>query len=98
MCGYSNTKWTFTRGLPVRRRWPELRPAAALALPFVAGIVATRGLTHTLHTFHWPDEHVFHLPAILRFAHQLPGVDLGHYDVPQTPLFHLTFALYGKVV
>jgi 4-amino-4-deoxy-L-arabinose transferase-like glycosyltransferase len=70
----------------------------ALALPFLAGIAALKGLTVEIDTFHGSDARVYHLPTILQFGRQLPGVDLEHYPAAQTPLFHLLFALYGKVV
>jgi 4-amino-4-deoxy-L-arabinose transferase-like glycosyltransferase len=69
-----------------------------LALPFLAGIAALKGLTVEIDTFHGSDARAYHLPTILQFRHQLPGVDLEHYPAAQTPLFHLLFALYGKVV
>jgi 4-amino-4-deoxy-L-arabinose transferase-like glycosyltransferase len=69
-----------------------------LTLPFLAGIAALKGLTVEIDTFHGSDARVYHLPTILQFRHQLPGVDLEHYPAAQTPLFHLLFALYGKVV
>jgi hypothetical protein len=69
-----------------------------LALPFLAGIAALKGLTVEIDTFHGSDARVYHLPTILQFAGQLPGVDLEHYPAAQTPLFHLVFALWGKLV
>jgi len=74
------------------------RAAALLALPFLAGVVALRGLTRLMPTFHAGDEANYHLPTIVRFAHQLPGVDLVHYPAAQTPLFHLLVAVWGKAV
>jgi 4-amino-4-deoxy-L-arabinose transferase-like glycosyltransferase len=78
-----------------RPRW--LYPLL-LALPFLAGIAALRGLTVEIDTFHGSDARVYHLPTIHQFADQLPGVHLGRYPAAQTPLYHLTFALAGKVV
>src|SRR4051794_15870011 len=69
-----------------------------LAVPFLVGIAALRGLTVEIPTFHGSDARVYHLPTILQFRHQLPGVSLHSYPAAQTPLFHLMFALYGKVV
>src|SRR2546423_412123 len=69
-----------------------------LALPFLVGIAALRGLTVEIDTFHGSDARVYHLPTILQFRHQLPGVNLHHYPAAQTPLFHLLFALWGKIV
>ena len=51
-----------------------------------------------IDTFHGSDARVYHLPTILQFGGQLPGVDLKHYPAAQTPLFHLLFALWGKLV
>jgi dolichyl-phosphate-mannose-protein mannosyltransferase len=62
------------------------------------GIAALRGLTVEIQTFHGSDARVYHLPTILQFRDQLPGVSLHGYPAAQTPLFHLIFALYGKVV
>jgi hypothetical protein len=73
--------------------WPLL-----LAVPFLVGIAALRGLTVEIHTFHGSDARVYHLPTILQFRDQLPGVSLHSYPAAQTPLFHLVFALWGKVV
>src|SRR3954451_6453021 len=69
-----------------------------LALPFLVGIAVLKGLTVEIDTFHGSDARVYHLPTILQFARQLPGVDLEHYPAAQTPLFHLLFAVWGKVV
>src|SRR4051812_46285669 len=69
-----------------------------LAVPFLVGIAALRGVTVEIQTFHGSDARVYHLPTILQFRHQLPGVSLHTYPAAQTPLFHLLFALYGKVV
>lgn len=71
---------------------------ALLALPFLAGIAVLKGLTVEIDTFHGSDARVYHLPTILQFAHQLPGVNLRHYPAAQTPLFHLVFAVWGKLV
>lgn len=76
-------------------RW---RAALLLALPFLAGTIALRGLTRTMPTFHAGDEVDYHLPTIAKFAHELPGVDLVHYPAAQTPLFHLLVAAWGEVV
>jgi hypothetical protein len=72
-------------------------PVALLALPFLAAIVALRGLTRAIDTFHGTDESVYHLPTILQFARDLPTPDLIHYTPAQTPLFHLLFAVLTKV-
>lgn len=69
-----------------------------LALPFVVGIAALRGLTVALPIFHGSDELVYQLPTIRQFAAQLPFPDLGHYVAAQTPLFHLLLAYLGKAI
>jgi hypothetical protein len=81
----------------MRDRSPWLHPLL-LAIPFIAGIAALRGLTVEIDTFHGSDARVYHLPTIHQFADQLPGVRLGRYPAAQTPLYHLLFALAGKVV
>ncbi len=68
---------------------------ALLALPFLVGIVLLKGLTVEIHTFHGNDATLYHLPTILKFSH---GIDLERYPAAQTPLFHLLFAGWGKIV
>lgn len=79
----------------VLTRW---QVAALLALPYLVTVAVLRGLTRAMPTFHGGDERNYHLPTILRFARELPGVDLVHYPAAQTPLFHLLVAAWGKVV
>jgi 4-amino-4-deoxy-L-arabinose transferase-like glycosyltransferase len=74
------------------------RAATLLALPFLAGVLALRGLTRTMPTFHAGDERTYHLPTIAQFADQLPTPDLVHYPAAQTPLFHLLVAAWGELV
>ena len=81
------------RALP--DRW---RAAVLLALPFLAGVIALRGLTRTMPTFHAGDELSYHLPTIGKFAHELWTPDLVHYPAAQTPLFHLLIAAWSRVV
>jgi len=81
------------RALP--DRW---RAAALLALPFLAGVIGLRGLTHVMPTFHAGDEIAYHLPTIEQFAGQLWSPDLVHYPAAQTPLFHLLVAAWSQVV
>src|SRR5579884_995732 len=76
----------------VGRGWPYL----LLAVPFLIGIAALRGLTVALAIFHGSDERVYHYPTILRFSHQLPLPHLHSYPAAQTPLFHLLMAYVGK--
>jgi 4-amino-4-deoxy-L-arabinose transferase-like glycosyltransferase len=66
-----------------------------LALPFLAGIALLKGLTVEIDTFHGSDAGTYHLPTILQFAEHL---DFGSYPAAQTPLYHVLFAGYGKVV
>jgi hypothetical protein len=66
-----------------------------LALPFVAGVAALQGLTVEIDTFHGSDVRIYHLPTIEQFSERL---DLGDYPAAQTPLFHLLFAAWGKLV
>jgi hypothetical protein len=68
---------------------------ALLALPFLVGIALLKGLTVEIHTFHGSDARLYHLPTILQFADHL---DLGRYPAAQTPLYHLLFAGWGKLV
>ena len=80
------------------RRVPRGAVAGVLALPFLIGIAALRGLTVALPIFHSDDEFNYHLPTIRLFARQLPSPDLVHYHAAQTPLFHLLMAVAGTVV
>jgi len=66
-----------------------------LALPFLAGIAVLKGLTVEIDTFHGSDARLYHLPTIRHFAESL---DLERYPAAQTPLFHLLFAGWGKLV
>jgi hypothetical protein len=90
-----------TRGR-VGARWRQLpsrwQAAVLLALPFLAGVVALRGLTKTMPTFHAGDEIAYHLPTIQLFAGQLWTPDLVDYPAAQTPLFHLLIAIWSRVV
>jgi 4-amino-4-deoxy-L-arabinose transferase-like glycosyltransferase len=68
---------------------------ALLALPFLAGIALLHGLTVEVHTFHGSDARLYHLPTILQFADHL---GFERYPAAQTPLYHLLFAGWGKLV
>jgi hypothetical protein len=87
---------------PLAGRWRSLpsrwQAAALLALPFLAGVIGLRGLTHVMPTFHAGDEIAYHLPTIEQFARQLWSPDLVHYPAAQTPLFHLLVAAWSRVV
>jgi len=69
-----------------------------LAVPYLVGVAALRGLTVALPIFHGGDELNYHYPTILRFARELPFPNLVHYRAAQTPLFHLVLAYVGKVI
>jgi 4-amino-4-deoxy-L-arabinose transferase-like glycosyltransferase len=69
-----------------------------LAIPFLVGIAALRGLTVALPIFHGSDEAVYQYPTILRFSHELPFPNLHIYGAAQTPLFHLVMAYAGKLI
>ena len=73
----------------------RLAAPVLLALPFVAGLAVLKGLTVEIDTFHGTDARLYHLPTIRHFAESL---DLERYPAAQTPLFHLLFAGWGKVV
>jgi hypothetical protein len=68
---------------------------ALLALPFLAGIAALKGLTVEIDTFHASDARVYHLPTIEHFAERL---EFDSYPAAQTPLYHLLFAAWGELV
>jgi hypothetical protein len=68
---------------------------ALLALPFLAGIAALKGLTVDIDTFHGSDARIYHLPTIEHFSQRL---EFESYPAAQTPLFHLLFAAWGEVV
>lgn len=76
-------------------RAPRCTYPLLLALPFLAGIALLKGLTVEIDTFHGSDAGVYHLPTILQFAKHL---DFDSYPAAQTPLYHVLFAGYGKVV
>ncbi len=72
-------------------------PLAAIAVPFLVGIAALRGLTVALPMFHGSDEFNYHYPTILRFSRELPFPDLANYNAAQTPLFHVLMAYVGQL-
>lgn len=74
------------------------RAAVLLALPFLVGVAALRGLTDVMPTFHAGDELTYHLPTIAKFAQELWTPDLVNYPAAQTPLFHLLAAAWGELV
>jgi len=80
------------------RKLEGRRAAVLLALPFLAGVLALRGLTQVMPTFHAGDEVAYHLPTIEQFARQLWSPDLVHYPAAQTPLYHLLIAAWSRVV
>jgi hypothetical protein len=66
-----------------------------LAAPFVVGVAVLKGLTVEIDTFHGSDARVYHLPTIEHFADRL---EFDRYPAAQSPLYHLLFAAWGKVV
>lgn len=86
-------RWRLRASVPARAH-----AAALLAIPYLLAIVALRGLTQQMPTYHAGDETTYHLPTILGFARQWPVVDVVHYPAAQTPLFHLLIAAWGRVV
>ncbi len=72
--------------------------AALLALPFLAGVIITGGLSRPYHTFHWTDEQVYHYPAVLQFERELPRPDLSRYPSATTPLYHLLLAVLARTL
>lgn len=89
----AETRRSLRRAL--RDAWPV---GVVLALPFLIGIAALRGLTVALPIFHGSDELAYHYPTILRFSRELPFPDLHSYPAAQTPLFHLVMAYAGKLI
>jgi hypothetical protein len=78
-----------------RRELPRWAYPALLALPFLVGIAALKGLTVEIGTFHGSDARVYHLPTIRHFA---DGLEFERYPAAQTPLYHVLFAGWGKLV
>jgi len=76
----------------VRRAW--LQPAL-LAVPFIVGIAALKGLTVEIDTFHGSDARVYQLPTILGLSERF---DLSDYPSAQTPLYHVLTAWWGELV
>jgi 4-amino-4-deoxy-L-arabinose transferase-like glycosyltransferase len=72
-----------------------MRYPLLLAVPFLVGIALLHGLTVEVDTFHGSDAGIYHLPTILQFSHHL---DFHSYPAAQTPLYHVLFAGYGKLV
>jgi hypothetical protein len=69
-----------------------------LSIPFVIVVLATRGLTKTVPTFHGSDELNYHYPTILQFYESWPRINLSDYKSATTPLFHISFAIIGKMI
>jgi hypothetical protein len=76
-------------------RW--VRAAAALVLLYIAAtlplILARFERGRGAH-----DQINYHLPAILRFARELPRPDLSNYDSATTPGYHLVLAVFARLV
>jgi 4-amino-4-deoxy-L-arabinose transferase-like glycosyltransferase len=81
------------------RRWPTFTSSALfhsllLALPFLVGIVALRGLTVRLGVYQGMDE-TSHYAAVLAFARQFPLVDLHRtYHTSSGPLMYWVYAAF----
>ena len=72
--------------------------AITLGTPFVIVFLYTNGLSGGLDTAFSYDESEYHYPVILQFARDLPFPDLTNYNSATTPLFHLLFAVLGKIM
>lgn len=72
-----------------------MRYPLLLAIPFLAGIAILKGLTVEVDTFHGNDAGIYHLPTIMQFSQHL---SFESYPAAQTPLYHVLFAGYGKLV
>lgn len=79
----------------VSARWG--RAAAILALVYITAalplILAPFERGRGVH-----DQINYHLPAILRFARELPRPDLSNYDSATTPGYHLALAVFARLV
>jgi hypothetical protein len=88
-----------SRTMAVRRALPAADPRwlhpLLLAIPFLIGVAALRGLTVEIDTFHGSDARVYQLPTILQLSERL---DFSSYPSAQTPLFHVVMAGWGKLV
>jgi hypothetical protein len=88
-----------SRTVAARRALPAADPRwlhpLLLALPFLIGIAALRGLTVEIDTFHGSDARVYQLPTIVQLSERL---DFSSYPSAQTPLFHVVMAGWGKLV
>src|ERR1700733_9628964 len=69
---------------------------SALVL-LVFGIIALPGLLRNAMFTENYDEAKYHLPAIQRFAAELPHPNLRTYSSATTPFYHLLFALLVRI-
>lgn len=71
--------------------------ALTLGIPFVIAFFYTQGLSTGLDTAFSYDEFEHHYPVILQFSKELPFPDIKNYNSATTPLFHILFAIAGKI-
>jgi hypothetical protein len=68
-----------------------------LVIPFTAGYLYTGALMHGLDTAFSYDEFEHHYPVILQFCKELPFPNIKNYNSATAPLFHILFAIAGKI-
>lgn len=78
--------------------WQTAIAMFALAIPFIVAVILLHGLHDHISTFHGSDEEKHHYPIILQFIKTFPRMELWNYDAATTPLFHVVFAAFGKIV
>lgn len=78
-------------------RFNAILAAVVLGLPFIIVFFYTNGLTRGLDMMFFYDEAEYHYPVILQFAKELPFPNLTDYNSATTPLFHLVFAILGRI-
>jgi len=66
--------------------------SALIVLAIFSGLALPGLFRHALFTENY-DEAKYHLPAIERFAAQLPHLDLRNYSSATTPLYHIIFSV-----
>jgi 4-amino-4-deoxy-L-arabinose transferase-like glycosyltransferase len=71
---------------------------ALLGLPFAVAVVALSLVHDQIHTFHYTDERVYHLPVVREFAREWPSPDLSDYPAAQTPLTYVLFAGAAELI
>lgn len=80
-------------------RTKSLKHILLLALPFLAVLIYTKGLTTVLPVAKYLtyDESKFHYPTVLQFAKEFPFVNLVEYSSATTPLYHLFLSAWSRV-